>query len=264
MKSLFMISLLSLSVCGLTAQTVDTVNLANYFGDYRGTFVLYDMNNNKIYKHNPQRAHEQFTPASTFKIPNSLIGLETGVIPDDKYVIPWDSVKREFDSWNRDHDLRSAMKFSVVPYYQELARRVGEVSMKEFINKFNYGNMDVSGGIDMFWLRGGLFISADEQITFLKKFYENILQISERSINIVKDILIKEKTDKFTFSAKTGTGMTFEGEIKKYIAWYVGYVEQNNNVYFFAMNFDAYDFNSVYNDRLDITRKVLNRFGLML
>ena len=248
----------------LCAQTIDTVDLEKYFGEYTGTFVLFDKSGNKIFKFNPQRAAGRFIPASTFKIPNSLIGLETGVIPDENYVIPWDSVKRDFESWNRDHDLRSAIKYSVVPYYQELARRVGDERMKEYIRKIGYGNMDISGGIDMFWLTGALSISANEQIEFLKRFYENKLPFSPRTVNIVKDILIKEKTDKYIFSAKTGTATVESNGKEKYIAWYVGYVEQNNNIYYFAMNFDAYDFKKLYDDRVDITKKVLNHFGLML
>lgn len=255
-----MILLIGLRVYG---QSIETVDLQKYFGNYTGTFVLFDQNDDEYFKYNPARAGEGFSPASTFKIPNSLIALETGIISDENYVIQWDSVKREFESWNRDHDLRSAIEFSVVPYYQELARRIGEERMKEYVAKLNYGNMDISGGIDRFWLDGAIRISADEQIEFLKNLFNYKLPVSKRNIDIVKDILIKEKTDKYIFSGKTGTNVISNGGAKKNIAWYVGYVEQNDNVYFFALNFDSDKWDGLYEARVDITQKILNHFGLL-
>ena len=121
------------------AQNLDK-DISKIFEGHDAAFVLYDYKDQKFIKHNPERCAERFLPASTFKIANSLIGLETGVIKGADFVIPWDSVKTWNESWNRDHTLRSAIKYSVVPYYRELARRVGREKSRHYLNIFDYGN----------------------------------------------------------------------------------------------------------------------------
>jgi beta-lactamase class D len=193
-----------------------------------------------------------------------LIGLETSVIPDEHFVIPWDSVQREITDWNRDHDLRSAIKYSVVPYYQELARRVGAERMQKYVEETRYGNMDISGGIDRFWLGSSLLISADEQVVFLKKLHDNNLPFSQRSIDIVKDILILEKNDEYVYRGKTGTTTFGYGML---IGWFVGYLERGGNSYFFALNMitdsPQQDVDKIFSGRKEITKAILKELGLM-
>ncbi len=105
-----------------------------------------------------------------FKILNALIGLDTKVVEDEYAIKYWDGVKREIDAWNQDHTLGSGMRHSVVWYYQELAREIGESEMKEGLVKANYGNKDISGGIDEFWLSSSLQISPVEQAHFLAAY----------------------------------------------------------------------------------------------
>lgn len=150
--------------------------------------MLYDPQTDKYVFYNPNQFEQTFSPASTYKICNSLIGLETGVIKDENFVIPWDSVTRQNPNWNSDHDLKTAFKNSTVWYYQELARRVGRQQMKYWLDKANYGNADTSGGIDKFWLTGGLRISPKQQIDFLKRLHDNKLPFSQRSVDIVKKL----------------------------------------------------------------------------
>jgi beta-lactamase class D len=209
--------------------------LEKYFQGFKGAFVLYDLNGNNYIRYNPERCAERFIPASTFKIMNSLIGLETGVIPDENYVIKWDGTHNVIPSWNQDHTLKTAIKNSVVWYYQELARRVGKEKMQHYIEIANYGNKDISGQIDTFWLEGGLRISANEQVEFLKRLYKNELPFSSRSVNIVKEILVLEKTESYQLSGKTGSGQ----RITPHEGWFVGYLETKGNVYFFATNFES-------------------------
>jgi beta-lactamase class D len=228
--------------------------------ELKGSFVLYDFNNDKYYKYNSERCSERFIPASTFKIMNTLIGLETGVIKDENFSLKWDGVKRDIESHNRDHNLRSAFKYSVVWFYQEVARRIGEKKMQYYIDLTNYGNKDISGGIDLFWLQGGLRISQNEQIEFLKKIYKDDLPFSKRSISILKDIMIMEKTDNYTLRAKTGWAM----RAKKNIGWYVGYLEQKGNIYFFALNIESEKPAEKFaNARIEISRKILKEFDLL-
>ena len=211
-------------------------NLKKYFDEYnvKGSFVMYDLNKNTYIYYDSARCTVRFTPASTFKIPNSLIGLETGVIADENFVIEWDGVKRR-EEWNRDMDLKTAMKVSCVPYYQELARRVGAEKMQKMVNELNYGNMDISSGVDKFWLEGSLKISQVEQVEFLKKLYKDELPVSKRSMDIVKGIIVLQDTLGYVFRGKTGYGF----QDKKDIGWLVGWVEKEGNAYFYATNIES-------------------------
>ena len=195
-----------------------------------GSFVVYDLNNDSYVFCNEAQFRQPFIPASTFKICNSLIGLETGVIQDENFVIKWDGVVRSVVAWNKDQDMREAFKNSTVPYYQELARRVGGKRMKYWLGKAQYGNADTSGGIDKFWLTGGLRITPEQQIKFLVRLYKNDLPFSMRSMDIVKKIMVARDTVGFVLRAKTGLSEQ-EG---KSIGWYVGYLETGAGVYFFA------------------------------
>lgn len=208
--------------------------LEKYFQDHSGSFEVYDLNRDLTISYNPERCAEGFLPASTFKILNSLIGLETGVIPDENYVIQWDGTIYQVPSWNQDHNLKTAIQNSVVWYYQELARRVGSEKMQQYVEAAEYGNRDISGKIDSFWLDGGLRISADDQVEFLKRLYQGDLPFSQEVIDKVKELIILEKTDSYQLSGKTGSVQ----RQAVHQAWFVGYLETKGNVYFFATNFE--------------------------
>jgi beta-lactamase class D len=225
-----------------------------------GSFVLYDESKDQWIRYNPAQLKEPFIPASTFKICNSLIGLETGVIPNENFVIHWDSIVRQNPKWNTDHDLKSAYKNSVVWYYQELARRVGRERMKYWLDKAAYGNSDTSGGIDGFWLTGGLRITPEQQIDFLKRLKHNQVPFSQRSIDIVKNIMIAKDTLNYIVRAKTGWG----DEPGRIIGWYVGYIEKNRDFYYFATciqstNLQTPDFGKA---RIAITYKILDELHI--
>lgn len=236
---------------------------SKYFTDcnVKGSIVIWERNSDKCLYHDSARCCKQFTPASTFKIPNSIIGLETGVIADENFVIPWDGVTRRITEWNQDLDLKSAIKYSAVPYYQELARRVGEAKMNDMVRLLGYGNMDISGGVDKFWLTGGMRISQMQQIEFLKKLYRNELPVSQRSMDITKKILLNEDTLGYKLFAKTGWG----NEDSLNIGWWVGWVETTSNVYIFALNIEAPDPvpETFLNCRKSITRSILSSLGVL-
>jgi beta-lactamase class D len=255
----FIVLAISLSCPAYSQESRD---FKHYFLEtgFWGSFLLYDLNANKYIYYDSARCNKQFTPASTFKIPNSIIGLETGVIADENFVIPWDGVKRRFEEWNRDLDLKTAIKVSAVPYYQELARRVGEERMKEMITKLNYGNMDISGGIDQFWLTGNLKISQFQQIEFLVKLYKDELPVSARSMKITKEIMLNEDTLGYVLRAKTGWGDMG----KQSIGWWVGWVEKEGNAYFFATNIESMDPPEIFAAaRKTITRNILVELGIL-
>jgi len=220
-----------------TAVSETRPELVKYFNGYTGTFVLYDMNANKYLRYNPERAAQRFLPASTYKIMNAMIGLETGVIPDEDYVIKWDGTHYDVAAWNQDQTFKSAFQNSVVWYFQELTRRVGKEKEQYYVDAVRYGNRDISGNLNSFWLDGGLRISADEQVDFLTHLYQNQLPFSDRSMALVKEMMVLEKTDAYQLSGKTGSVQRATPNI----AWFVGYLELNNDVYFFATNIESPD-----------------------
>jgi len=243
--------------------------LNEIFKGTTGAFVVYDLKKDKYIRYNETRCRERFSPKSTFKIPNSLIGLETGVIKEADFVIKWNREKyppqpnwneEPFIHWGKDQTLRSAFKYSVLWYYRELALRVGERRMKKYVTDFNYGNKKFSGRVDNFWLDNTLVISADEQIEFLKDFYTEKLPVSKQTTETVKDILVMEKTPAYTLSAKTGGGPIAEG---KYIGWLVGYLETGADVYFFATNIEGASFAGIRDKRLKITKRALTELGYL-
>ena len=269
MKLLPSLLLLLLPVVATPAAATPPQDLSPFFKDTRGAFVLYDSRLARYIRYNERRCRERFSPKSTFKIPNSLIGLEAGVIRDAEFIIPWNRQKyppqenwnqEPFVHWGKDHTLRSAIKHSVLWYYRELALRVGAQSMKRHVAAFNYGNKDITGGLDTFWLNGSLKISADEQVEFLKAFYAGRLPVSGRATEIVKDILVLENTPTYKLSAKTGGGSISEGV---YIGWFVGYLETKDNVYFFATNIEGASFAEIREKRIEITKRVLMALGVL-
>ena len=259
--------LLALPLLGPTARAAD---LSRIFAGTEGCFALYDLRRDRHTRHNEARCRERFSPKSTFKIPNSLIGLETGVIRDADFVIEWDKVKypnnganaMPFAAWYRDHNLRTAFRDSVLWYYQELALRVCPERMRQMVAAFDYGNRDTSGPVNRFWLDNDkLKISADEQLEFLRKLHANRLPVSRRAHEVVKEIMVQERRPAYTLRAKTGGGPRAEGVA---IGWYVGYVEtRDGNTYFFATNIDGPDFMSVRDKRIHITRQALAELGVL-
>ncbi len=261
-KIICILSIVLLITSNLFSQNVEErKDLKKYFDEYGhdGCFVLYNLKTDTYLKYNLKKCEEQFIPASTFKIFNSLVALETGVITDEFEVIKWDSVKRFYDKWNQDLDMVNAFKYSAVWYYQELARRIGEEKMQYYISKNHYGNENISGGIDKFWLDGEIRISADEQIEMLKKLYNNSLEFSKRSMDIVKRIMIYDKNDDYTIRAKTGWAMRVEDQI----GWFVGYVEKGSDVYFFAVNLQSKEPEEGFVSRKEITFKILRELKIL-
>lgn len=242
------------------AQNEELRDFKKYFDEYghTGSFVLYDMNNDTYYRYNPESCDKQFIPASTFKIFNSLAGLESGAVDSVNEIIQWDGVDRGWDEWNKDMDMAHAFRYSSVWFYQEIARRIGEKKMQNLINANSYGNKDISGGIDLFWLEGGFRVSPNEQVEFLKKLYNNELNFSERTMDLVKQIMISEQNDDYVLRTKTGWGIRFENQM----GWFIGYLERDGNVYFFATNLESKNPEKGFVSRVTITKKILNELGL--
>jgi beta-lactamase class D len=203
-----------------------------------GTFVGYKIDDYLIIASDKNRSAEPRLPASTFKIPNSLIALETGVVQDpDKDVFKWDGVKRPIEAWNKDHTLRTAIAASAVPVYQEIARRIGQERMQKYVDLLDYGNRNIGGGIDQFWLTGDLRIDPLRQVDFVDRLRRGVLPISRRSQDLVRDILPVTKVGDSVIRAKSGLLGAERGEPS--LGWMVGWAEKGSAQTVFALNMDC-------------------------
>ena len=217
------------------AQHIDK----SLFKGYDTAFALHNRSSDKTISADTVRAAKRLAPCSTFKIYNTLIGLELGLIggADDPWYT-WDGFRRSYDAWNKDLSLREAFRVSAVPAYQILARQIGPERMKTYIERIGYGNRDISAGIDVFWLprsgRESIVISAYEQVKLLNKLLDGKLPFSEQSVAILRDVMKVAETEKGTLYGKTGSGMDAEGNWS--LGWFVGFLESEGDVYVFACN----------------------------
>jgi beta-lactamase class D len=223
------------------ADFVVREDLGKYFGEFTtGTFVMYDEANNQYIVFNRPQSIKRLSPCSTFKIYNSLAGLETGVLDKgDVYTLfKWNGKQYTFPAWNHDQTLASATRDSVVWYFQELASRIGTERLQAFLDKIEYGNRDISGGLTTFWLRSSLQITAQEQVDLLYRLYAGKLLVSSENVEIVKKNITLSDSNGIRFMGKTGSGFQ---DGKWILGWFVGCIEKQGNRYFFATNIQAPD-----------------------
>lgn len=237
----------------------DSAKVEGCFGMFdngQGQFTIYNM---------PRYRDSAYTPASTFKIFNSLVALGTGRIFSDTVLVPWDGVVRTspggdtMTDWNKDMNMREAFAVSNVGFYQEMARRIGRDTMQKMLDSVSYGNKKIGTAIDRFWLDNSLKISPDEQLGLVKRLYFKQLPFQNREQEIVKDLMIREKTDKYTLAYKTGWGVTEKGN---QLGWLVGWIEENKHPYFFVLNIESpdpkVDFKTI---RLNMVKSILKEKG---
>ncbi|QCX37877.1 class D beta-lactamase [Aureibaculum algae] len=228
-----------------------------------GAILIYDLEENKYYSNDYQWAQKGNLPASTFKITNSIIALETGIVENDSTLFKWNGENRRLKIWEQDLTFTNAFRFSCVPCYQEIARKIGVKKMTEYLDKLEYRNMKVDAtNIDLFWLEGTSRINQFQQIDFLKRFYTSELPISERTEKIMKRILVIEENDTYKLSGKTGWSIS-NGNNN---GWFVGYIESQNKTYFFATNIEPkeqFDMNLFPMIRKDVTYKAFEKMRII-
>jgi beta-lactamase class D len=243
------------------ATTVDErSDLQGVFAEHGtpGTFVLYDAGADKLIVVDRARAERRYTPASTFKIANAVIALETGAVRGENEVIPYGGKPQPFKQWERDMGMREAMALSAVPIYQEIARRVGPQRMQAMIDRLDYGNRRIGTVIDRFWLDGPLQISAVEQARFVARLARRQLPVSARSQTIVRDILRIERKGDIELYAKTG----WLFDAKPQIGWWTGWVERGSRLHTFSLNIDVAS-DADLPKRLAIGRTLLTRLEVL-
>lgn len=199
-----------------------------------GAFAMRDTNTGDVLAVFPLRAEERRFPASTFKIANSLIALETGVIADADEIIPFGGKPQPVKAWERDMPMREAITISNVPIYQELARRIGLETYADWLTSLDYGNRQTGDQVERFWLDGPLAISPLEQIDFLARLVMDALPASQNHQQTVRDLVFLESNDRGSLYGKTGWSIAADPQI----GWWVGWVERDDGIYTFALTID--------------------------
>ena len=210
-------------------------------------FLLLDTANGAVLRNPDAVCDTRLPPASTFKIPHAIAALDSGVIKGVDEVIKYDGTARDYEAWRRDHTLASAMRYSVVWYFQEIAKRLGMGREEYYLRRLRYGNADPSSGLTTFWLGGSLRISPIEQLTFLRRLYDAELPVPDRVMRAVMDILIQP--DGFIVNAageqpfdapwpsgtqvSAKTGSTTFGDHRA-VRWIVGHVQRRDRAWIFV------------------------------
>lgn len=202
-----------------------------------GCYLLFNMKTDSLLKKSGTECQKRFPPASTFKVPLSVIAFDTGVLKDEKQVLKWDGTKRMLDAWNQDQDARSWMKESVVWFSQRLTPKMGKVKAETYLSKFNYGNADLSSGLTDAWLHppgnknGNLEISPIEQLEFMKRLWTSQLPVKMRSMDLTKEIMYLETSPNgYKLSGKTGSNF-FDREKNIQLGWFIAHVTNGTDEY---------------------------------
>lgn len=253
MKKLPILVSVTLLSTSLYTQAKDDIIIKESFNKYNiyGSMIISSHNGKKQYIYNKKRADKGFLPASTFKILNTLIGLKEGVISENT-VFKWDGKDKGWSMWNKDQTLKSALSYSCVWCYQEVAKKVGNNAYLNHFNLVNYGNKKTGPNIETFWLDGDLRITAQQQINLMRKVYDKNLPYSGKDIEILKKIMVVEKNKNYTLYGKTG----WVNNSKQSVGWFVGFVETKSDPWFFAMNINMTDIKQAP-ARKAITKEVL-------
>jgi beta-lactamase class D len=224
-----------------------------------GTFVLYDVSANTYIVHNKARAERRYVPASTFKIPNSLVGLSVDAVKSVDEVLPYKGDPQPFiKAWAKDMGLREAIALSNVPIYQELARRIGLDRMRDNVSRMDYGNKEIGNAVDKFWLNGPLKISAVEQTQFLAKLTQDALPFPQAFQKSVREIVLLEQGENGRLYGKTG----WQNAPDQGVGWWVGWVQKDGHVYAFALNMDIQK-ESDLSKRVELGKASLKVLGIL-
>ena len=252
-----------LNACSPNNVKIDN-SLKSFFDEnhVNGTFAMFNNGTGEFTVFNLKRYRDSaFLPASTFKIVNSLIGLQTGKITNDSMVIKWDGIERPVKEWNKDLSMYEAFRVSAVPYYQEVARRIGKDTMQFWLDSISYGTKKITTRIDTFWLDNSLKITPDEEMGLVKRLYFHQLPFFDTYEDIVKRAMLFEDNSNYKLSYKTGWGQSEKGH---QLAWIIGWIEENKHPYFFVLNFESVDANAdIRAIRMKILKGILKQLGFM-
>lgn len=227
-----------------------------------GSISILDVQKDSLYTNNVKALDQGHLPASTFKIPNSIIALETGVMKDENTILLWDGEPRSNINWEKDLTLQQAFRLSCVPCYQQIAKSVGVARMQENLTKIGYPKININDeNLTKFWLVGEAKITPRQQIKFLREFFERKISISDNTYQTMLRIMEIENTSTHTFSGKTGWS-TDHGDN----GWFVGYLMRGKDMYYFAINVEPKDPDALeqfLTDRERVARQALATMQLL-
>lgn len=253
-----------------TSKEIDASGYAAEMGTNKVTFLVVDLRSNQCHVLNEKGLDKRHAPYSSFKIPHTLIALETGAAKSLDEAIAWNPDKRpakDFwpSTWKKDQTLASAFKHSAAWYYQELVPRIAAEEYKNWLARFQYGNQHLVRGSDDFWLNGELKISPREQVNFLVCLVKGGCGVSEKNISALELVALQETKNSLSLYAKTGAGSidpnnndgAFEG-------WYVGYIKdaKTKPVAAFAIYVEAENFSAIKDFRRAFALRLLADSGL--
>ena len=241
-----------------SSENISYVDLSTYFGEYKGSFVLYDLENDAWSIHDMEHATLRVAPNSTYKIYDALFGLEEGVITPENSFIAWNGETYPFEAWNADQTLQSAMNSSVNWYFESVDEQLGAANISNYIQEIGYGNENISGDFSTYWMESSLKISPIEQVELLTQLQNNNFGFAPENINAVKDAICLSSSDAGTFYGKTGTGRVDGQDVN---GWFVGFVETADNTYFFATNIGA-DSDATGGNATEITMSILSDMNI--
>ena len=238
---------------------VQEIDASALFGDGDGCAVIYDQNQDTYTVYNPERMTLRVNPCSTYKIYCALNALENGIITPESNWKPWDGTTYDFFSWNSNQDLSSAMHNSVNWYFQQLDDSLGTDEITAFCRRLGYGNYTFHKDSSKFWFGSDLKVSPLEQVELLRKLYDNSFGFDENNIKAVKDSMILANNSDYRLYGKTGTG---ESHGVNVMGWFVGFVETDSNIYFFAVN--KQDNGADGPSTVDLTYNIFDTIGIAL
>lgn len=266
-RSLFAGLLITIILAACSPNNInEDSSLEKYFTENQvtGTFGLFDNGKGQFTIYNVVRYSDSaYLPASTFKIVNSLIGLETRQVKDSAAVITWDSVSRGRPECDRNMSMNDAFRISCPPWYQQLARRIGKDTMQHWLDTLGYGQrynkFAIADNLDTFWLDNSAKVTADEQLGLVKRLYFDQLPFTKRSQRIVREMMLWEDNSNYQLSYKTGWGTTEKGNA---LAWVIGWVEENKHPYFFVLQIESPDKNAdMAAIRMKMLKDMLKKLG---
>ncbi|HMT03224.1 MAG TPA: penicillin-binding transpeptidase domain-containing protein [Burkholderiales bacterium] len=238
MKYFLMVFLL---INQLVFANTKLMDIDKYFANKDGCFILYDFNKGKVItKYNPKRCLMRVSPNSTFKIPLSLMAFDKKII-NQQTVFKWNGQKYDLEKWNMDQTPQTWLKNSVLWVSREITPKLGLITIKSYLQKFNYGNKDFSGDkgknnpLTQAWLSSSLKISATEQLTFLNKMLKYKLPVSKKNAiyNTMNNMYLEDLANGWQLYGKTGSG--YKDGYRN--GWFVGFIVKNNYKYIFVTNF---------------------------
>ena len=241
-----------------SSENISYVDFSSYFGEYEGSFVLYDLENDSWSIHDMDHATLRVAPDSTYKIYDALFGLEEGVITPEDSFIAWNGESYPFEAWNANQTLQSAMASSVNWYFQSVDEQLGTTSVYDYIKEIGYGNKNMSGDFSTYWMESSLKISPIEQVELLTQLQNNNFGFAPENINAIKDSICLSSSDAGTFYGKTGTGRVDGQDVN---GWFIGYIETADNTYFFATNIGA-DSDATGGNATEITMSILSDMNI--